>query len=216
MSDLTRFAASTSLSVRAWRPLPIPWAAIVAVPLLACGTRPATPAAGPPTSTAAAVAPASPRCAAHEFHQFDFWAGDWDVYDRDAPATPAARAHVDPVVGGCALREVYEQNDGLVGESTTFYDSSNKTWHHTWVTNRGQVLEIAGTTKGDAVVLQGMHRGGNAPDKIVRMEWKVEKDGVRETADSSMDGGVTWKPMFDMVFRRHVREAAQGSAAIAK
>jgi hypothetical protein len=190
-------------------PIPHPYARplrilLLALPLVGC-------AAGPPK----AVAPAptlGARCAAPEYRQFDLWAGDWDVYDRDEPASPAARAHVDPVVGGCALREVYEQNDGLVGESYTFYDVSHKTWHHTWVTNKGQVLEIEGTSKGDAIVLQGMHRGGNAPDKTVRMSWQREGDGVRETAESSMDGGTTWKPMFDMVFRPHSPDTRVGQA----
>jgi hypothetical protein len=29
--------------------------------------------------------------------------------------------------------------------------------------------------------------------------------GVRETAETSADGGTTWKPLFDLVFRPHGR-----------
>ena len=56
----------------------------------------------PPSPTSAAPAPA---CGAAEYRQFDFWLGDWDVYNakgaragrrpstsrRPAPRTPALR-----------------------------------------------------------------------------------------------------------------------------
>ena len=200
-------------------------AVLFAMPLLACACaqNPPPAAAHPPTSsatTSAATSAATPatltapalRCTAPEYRQLDMWVGDWDAYDRDDLKTPAARTHVDRVAGGCALREVYEQNDGLIGESYLFFDSSRKAWHQTWVTNKGQVLDIDGNLKGDTLVLQGMHRGGNAPDKTVRISWQREGDGVREWAESSPDGGATWKPMFDMVFRPHRADARVGQA----
>src|SRR5512141_3448994 len=63
----------------------------------------------PPRSRAA--------CATPEFRQFDFFAGDWDTYDVTDPAKVVARNRVTVVLGGCAVREVYEQGNGLVGES---------------------------------------------------------------------------------------------------
>jgi hypothetical protein len=212
MLDQNRFADSSPPCDRARSRRALLCTVLLTLPLVACAPSPAPVAVHAPSSTSSALTPVG-RCTAPEYRQFDMWAGDWDVYDRDTPATPAARAHVDAVVGGCALREVYEQNDGLVGESYTFYDTSRKSWHHTWVTNKGQNLEIEGNPKGEAIVLQGMHRGGNAPDKTVRMSWQREADGgVREWAESSTDGGASWKPMFDMVFRRHVPDARVGQA----
>lgn len=142
------------------------------------------------------------KCAGPEYRQLDFWAGDWDVYDVEGDGKPAARAHVDPILGGCALREVYEQTDGLVGQSFSIYDASRKLWHQTWVTNKGSLLQIDGQFEGGTLTLQGPQiRSGR--NEIVRGVWKVEKDGVRETAHTSHDGGATWQPLFDMVFRRH-------------
>ena len=48
-------------------------------------------------------------CSSAAFHEFDFTAGDWDVYDVGARSKIVARNHITPMVGGCALREVYEQ-----------------------------------------------------------------------------------------------------------
>ena len=36
---------------------------------------------------------------------------------------------------------------------------------------------------------------------LVRGIWKAEQGNVRETADISADGGKTWKPWFDIIFR---------------
>jgi hypothetical protein len=83
-------------------------------------------------------------CATPEFRQFDFFAGDWDTYDVTDPSKVVARNRVTVVLGGCALREVYEQNDGLVGESLSIYDASLRRWHQSWVTNRGGLLLLNG------------------------------------------------------------------------
>src|SRR4051812_30997676 len=76
-------------------------------------------------------------CTAPEYRQFDFWAGDWDVFDADA-ATKVAHVRVDRILDGCVLREEYEDTNGLKGQSLSSYDASKKLWQQTWVTNRGQ------------------------------------------------------------------------------
>src|SRR4051794_11009968 len=98
-------------------------------------------------------APAS--CATPEFRQFDFFAGDWDTYDVADPSRVVARNRVTVVLGGCAVREVYQQNDGLVGESLSIYDATRRGWHESWVTNRGSLLLLNGGMEGARMVLTG-------------------------------------------------------------
>jgi len=153
-------------------------------------------------------AAASKQCSAPEYRRLDFWAGDWDVFDIGGPGQPIAHARVDVILGGCALREVYEQTDGLVGQSFTIYDAPRKVWHQTWVTNRGQLLSIEGRFESDRLTLQGRQFSPDAAEKIVRGVWKLERDGVRETAHTSEDGGATWRPLFDIRFQRRKARAA--------
>jgi hypothetical protein len=54
------------------------------------------------------------------------------------------------------------------------------------------------------MVLSGEDRTKHAQ---VRGEWKPENGNVRETAVTSTDGGKTWKPWFDLVFRRSAEAA---------
>lgn len=153
-------------------------------------------------------AAASKQCSAPEYRRLDFWTGDWDVFDVGGARQPIAHARVDVILGGCALLEVYEQTDGLVGRSFTIYDAPRKIWHQTWVTNRGQLLTIEGRFEGDRLTLQGRQLSSDAVEKIVRGMWKSEGDGVRETAQTSDDGGATWRPLFDIRFQRRKARAA--------
>jgi hypothetical protein len=146
--------------------------------------------------------PGSTRCSGPEYRQFDFWAGDWDAYDVDDPSKPSARVKVDVILDGCALREVYEGTNGLVGESFSIYDASRKVWHQTWVTNRGQLLQLEGGFQDGRMTLRATETTAEGP-VIRRGVWIPKEGGVRETGETSQDGGKTWKPWFDILFRRH-------------
>ena len=151
---------------------------------------------------AAHAATAPTRCTAPVYHAFDFWLGDWDTFDSDAPGKPSvARNHVDSILDGCVLREDYDQNDGHHGQSFTIYDANRQLWHQSWVTNRGELLVLEGRVQGKRIVLSGIDHAHH--DAQVRASWEPVADGVREIALSSNDGGKSWQPMFDIVFRKH-------------
>lgn len=145
---------------------------------------------------------ASAPCSAPEYHEFDFWLGDWDSFDLGTTAKDA-RVRVDRILDGCVIHEDYQSVDGHRGESFSLYDSSRKVWHQTWVTNRGQLLVIEGNLRDGAMVLTGTDRKESGEGRHIRGIWKQADGGVRETAFTSADGGKTWKPWFDLMFRRH-------------
>jgi len=148
-------------------------------------------------SSVAWAADSKPPCAEPAYRAFDFWAGTWDVYDVGGQSKIAS-ARIDPILGGCVLREEFQQFDGHNGQSFTIYDAARHVWHQSWVTNRGELLEIEGTTQDGSIVLGG--EDGSA-GTLVRGIWKPEQGNVRETADISADRGKTWKPWFDIIFR---------------
>jgi ketosteroid isomerase-like protein len=141
-------------------------------------------------------------CSAPEYHKFDFWAGDWDSFDFGA-AAKNAHLRVDRILDGCVLREEYQGADGRQGQSFTIYDASRKLWHQTWVTNRGELLVIEGKFEAGQMVLSGSDLTSTGQPRRVRGIWKPVERGVRETAVTSFDGGNTWKPWFDLIFRPH-------------
>ena len=169
--------------------------ALALLTLASCGDR---------LLAAPAPAPAAPagKCAAPEYRQLDFWIGDWDAYDLDEHKV-VARNRVDLILDRCVLREVYDQADGLSGQSFSLYDAARKVWHQTWVTNSGKLLLLDGKFQAGRLVLEGTQAGADGHTMKVRATWAAQKDGVRETAEASSDGGKSWKPLFDLLFRPH-------------
>jgi ketosteroid isomerase-like protein len=150
---------------------------------------------------ATAESPKLSSCAAPAYRQFDFWAGEWDVFDVGSPIK-VAHAQVDSILDGCVLREDYQGADGHKGQSFTIYDANRRVWHQSWVTNRGEMLDIEGNIEAGEMVLTG---DDHAKAALVRGTWKPVNGDVRETAVTSTDGGKTWKPWFDLVFRPATR-----------
>jgi hypothetical protein len=156
----------------------------------------ASAVAAPSTAT-----PASPQCSATEYHQLDFWIGDWNTFETDTPGGPSvARARVEPIAQGCAIHELYEQVDGLVGDSILSYDPVRKQWQQTWVTNRGSIMVLWGNFKDGALILEGEAHLRDGKSVMQRITWKAQDNGVREAAVLSKDGGKTWTAAFDVLF----------------
>ena len=155
----------------------------------------------------ATATPASPHCTAAGFRQLDFWIGDWDTFETDDHGGPLiARARATPIAEGCAIHELYEQNDGLIGDSILSYDPVRKQWQQTWVTNRGSLMVLWGEFANGALVLEGEAHLRDGTSVMQRITWKAQDRGVRESAVLSKDGGKTWTPAFDVLFLRRKEE----------
>lgn len=152
---------------------------------------------------AAATSPRPASCNAPEYRQLDFWLGDWDTYDSGDSKTSVARTHVDRIAGGCAVHELYEQSDGLIGDSILSFDAVRKVWQQTWVTNYGSLMVISGRFKEGALTLEGEMHVGDGRSVQQRITWAAKGRGVREWSVMSKDGGKTWVPAFDVTFQKH-------------
>ena len=75
------------------------------------------------------------------------------------------------------------------------------------------LLVIEGKLKLGEMLLSGVDHAANG-ESLVRGTWKPADGGVRETAVTSTDGGKTWNPWFDLLFRPHT-ELAKSNAAVA-
>jgi hypothetical protein len=58
-------------------------------------------------------------CSAPEYHEFDFWLGNWDSFDF-ATSTKDARIRVKRILDGCVIHENYQSADGHKGEASAF------------------------------------------------------------------------------------------------
>jgi hypothetical protein len=113
------------------------------------------------------------------------------------------------MLGGCAVREVYVQRDGVQGESFSAFDASRHRWHQSWMTNHGSMFLLDGQLEGGRMILTASEYDAQGDSSLVRGIWIPQRGSVRETALRSTDGGTTWEPLFDIVFRPHSAAAGR-------
>lgn len=145
---------------------------------------------------AQAPPPPGPACAAAEFRQFDFWIGEWDV--RRPDGSRAGENRIEPILGGCVLRESWTGVRGLHGTSYNIYDATRHRWHQTWVDDQGTLLVLEGAFAGGRMSLEGVSTDSTGRQQRQRITWQQTAPGrVRQLWESSSDGGATWAVAFD-------------------
>lgn len=157
-------------------------AALVAGPLLvSCSDRsptgttglsePADPAtsrmspdaAGLPIYGHGALRQATPRdpCAGPMHRQFDFWLGDWNVFDPDGVqvGTNFIRSELD----GCVVSESWMGSGGIPGRSINTFDAETGEWHQTWTSANfsGHLRMAGGLDAQGRMVLTGQREAVN-------------------------------------------------------
>lgn len=156
----------------------------------------------PPPATAPQTPPAGEQCKRAEYHQFDFWIGQWDVYDPDGQKVGSNR--IEPILKSCALAEHWTDAQGGMGKSYNGYDAAEGLWHQFWVSENGNPLLLTGGLEGTSMVLSGEQvakKGG--PKATQKITWTPNTDGsVRQHWQASTDGGRTWTTVFDGTYKR--------------
>ena len=146
--------------------------------------------------TPAAAAQSAAPCSAREYRLFDFWIGNWDVYERDGKI--AGHNRVERIEGGCGLQENWTGAGGGTGRSINTYSPADKQWHQYWLSSSGGILNLAGTFEGDTLTLRGASAGAGGQTIENRLQFTRNSDGsVRQFWQQSRDAGRTWTVAFD-------------------
>ena len=146
-------------------------------------------------------------CDSAESRQWDFWVGSWEVRPRGADKI-IAHSLVEKRYSGCAIRENWmpvgrELAGG--GGSLSLYDSGRHQWRQAWVDSSGTRVDLDGGYKDGVMTIIGNWANYIAPgkDALVAMHYQLQPDGeVRQWAEVSTDGGKSWSPGFDFLYRR--------------
>lgn len=139
-------------------------------------------------------------CSAPEHRQFDFWLGEWDVYNPNGELVGKNRITLEQ--GQCVLHEHWKSVKGNTGESFNIYDARRGVWHQTWVAATGNLLLLEGGLEGSNMVLAGTQPLPDGKTLHNRITWIPQDDGsVHQVWDQSTDGGKTWKTGFLGIYR---------------
>lgn len=155
-------------------------------------------------SSAQAAPPPPPPCADAAHAAFDFWVGEWDVY-QNGKDTLVAHSKIEKLYGGCAIRENWMPLKGTGGGSLSNLEPSGR-WHQTWLSSSPGRVEFDGGPVGGKMVLTGWWPGSGpkGEDGLTRMTYsRVEGNAVRQFGEFSADQGLTWQTSFDLIYRPH-------------
>ncbi len=136
------------------------------------------------------------ECRAAPYRQFDFWLGTWTV--RNAKGKVLGQNVVTREQGGCVILERWSGASGVRGTSVNTFDATTGRWREIWVDSTGGAMLLRGGASASGMQMSGEipdPRGGTVADRI---EWTHLDGGIiRQHLSESVDGGRTWKDVFD-------------------
>lgn len=134
------------------------------------------------------------------FRQFDFWLGEWHVYN---PAgTRVGTNLIEKTLEGCMLQENWTSAGGIQGKSTNFFDPAGEKWVQLWVSQGGDNIYYEGVLENGGMHFQGESVDRNGTRSLSRMviEPLGDTGKVRQLIETSADDGLTWTVGFEGIY----------------
>lgn len=112
-----------------------------------------------------------------EFHkQFDFWVGEWNVYDTNDKLV--GENSITKLEDGCLLNEHWRSVNGGSGRSYNYFNSTDSTWNQVWIDNQGGNLVLKGKARINKMVLKSeLLRGKKVAFYANQITWTKNEDG---------------------------------------
>lgn len=140
--------------------------------------------------------------------QFDFWLGDWDVYNRGT-TTLVGKSKIENASGGCMVLENWTAIGGPMhnGKSMNFVDPESNKWIQVWVgssgiNNQNITRFYDGEYKDGAMrfVFDRVTKGQKIIGRFIF--FNEGPNQVRQFNEQSADGGKTWTTSYDFTYKR--------------
>jgi hypothetical protein len=114
-------------------------------------------------------------CCTESHRAFDFWVGDWVVYDT--LGTEIGENLVVKLQDDCIIQENWIGKGGVTGSSYNFYNLSDSTWNQLWIDSQGNHLNLKGWGNGEIMVMKGDKIAGQrVPWYYNQITWKLLPD----------------------------------------
>jgi hypothetical protein len=162
---------------------------------------------------AAAAQPSAPPPVCQdnpEYHAFDFWVGEWEVFSTDGTNTRLGTSSIQKRASGCLVLEHWTNRFGLEGFSVNSYDPVDKVWRQSWVGVAGSTVYTGNPDAAGRMVMTGnAHAFANGTAIPVRGLWTPHADGtVTQHFDSQNPATGEWKATFEGLYKPAVTPPA--------
>jgi tetratricopeptide (TPR) repeat protein len=142
---------------------------------------------------------------------FDFWLGEWDVFDPEG--TLAGTSRISSETGGRIIEENWVAANGATGKSISYVDTDGN-WKQLWVDKDGEVIELTGRVLDDGLFFEGLHTYANGYTEQIRVQYTPLADGrVKQIIEQSKDEGESWYGWFDGTYVHKTPSASQITSA---
>mgnify|MGYP003654069513 CR=1 FL=1 len=109
------------------------------------------------------------------FADFDFWVGDWDVYDTSNMLV--GTNSIEKKENGCLLMETWAGAGGSTGISLNYFNPVTERWQQLWVSAGAYAIDIEGGLLDGSMVLSGKLWNYQGPTYDFRGTWTPNADG---------------------------------------
>jgi tetratricopeptide (TPR) repeat protein len=136
-----------------------------------------------------------------EARQFDFWIGEWDVFNPQGQK--AGTSVIQQIANGCGILENWRDAFGNEGKSINFYDGNTSRWYQYWIGSGGGPGRYSGVYAGGALRYEGETKIVNGVKTLSRLTFfNLDANTVRQFAEQSGDEGKTWTTTYDFKYVR--------------
>lgn len=148
----------------------------------------------------AAAQSADSSCAEEVYRAFDFWLGEWEVFDK--AGEKAGDNSIIAEESGCLLVERWTGAQGGTGQSYNYYDPAREKWRQVWI-SAGFVIDYEGGPgeKGE-MILEGTIAYRDGRTAPFRGTWTALANGdVRQFFEQYDAEAGAWREWFTGVYR---------------
>ena len=135
--------------------------------------------------------------------EFDFWIGEWDVF-QSGTTQLVGHSLVQKVSGECALLENWDASrGGGTGKSLNYFDALNNSWEQDWIGSMGGAQRyLNGVYKDSAMrfTYEATNNGKKVTGNFIF--YNLGPGKVRQYQDASEDGGKTFTVSYDFIYIR--------------
>jgi len=131
------------------------------------------------------------------FNAFDFWLGNWKVFDNETGELAGTNS-IQKLEAGCLVLEKWTSAAGGTGTSVNYYNPVTKQWRQLWVSAGRYSIDIVGGLQDGSMQLTGsIYNFGGGEDRF-RGTWTPAEDGsVRQFFEQFNAGTQEWDVWFD-------------------
>ena len=88
------------------------------------------------------------------FDEFDFWVGEWEVFDSTG-TTKVGQSSIEKMESGCMIMENWTSADKITGTGLNYFNPVTREWRQVRVSASRYSIDIVGGIRAGAMVLEG-------------------------------------------------------------